>query len=366
MNSKHDAILDAAFALWWDNLATGEVTTPGDDFDPDFARFALRLHTLARRAAVAPDVRQGLWRELMLNAPAINRARPLAPPRLVRLPGHEVSPAVPGRGNSTPGWRRATAFAATALLLVIAAGMIALFAASDGKPSTPALQAGPSTVTPAPTAMFTGKDWILGSAGLTTELLPPSLQTSFHATLLEMRVDAGSNSPLTVPATGGEERFAVDLVVDGVVRVIYDSSVTVTRPYLPAVQRQETIDPGQPVELQRGDSVMYRYDQGRSYVNLLASNSASVLTLVLTADGIEPLVVPGASIAGQGAPSSPSLAASDDCCMTVQFRLWNPSSSDARLPDLGSQPAGQYLIARASSGNPYFVYNVVVFRGAGA
>jgi hypothetical protein len=110
-----------------------------------------------------------------------------------------------------------------------------------------------------------------------------------------------------------------------------------------------------------GDSVAYRYDEGRSYANLLGSSELTIATIVLTTAGVAPLPVEGAVVGGEGIPASPSLAATSDCCLWIQLRLWNPGSAEAELPEL--VPTAQYLIARAASGNPYFVYNVVLLRG---
>src|SRR5205085_6064702 len=120
------------------------------------------------------------------------------------------------------------------------AAAVLFVAGRDNGSDTPTTQSMLAAATPTPQAVFTGKEWTLGSAAITDQTLSSDLQSAFHATLAELRVPSGNAAPLNI-APSGTSAFAIDFVVDGALRASFGSEAQVTRPYLPASQRTETI-----------------------------------------------------------------------------------------------------------------------------
>jgi hypothetical protein len=192
---------DIAFARWWDDLFADRATRPDAELDGHLALFARRVHGLEQPVVATDDYRRRLWERLMLGSSPARAPRGREGQLDLQARPARVAVAQAAEGISR-GWRGAALVAASGLLIAVAASMIFFVAGRDDRAPSPSLLPTPDGATPAPVAMFTGKEWTLGAAFLTTDFMPAELESTFHATLLELRISGSSSGVLNVAPAG--------------------------------------------------------------------------------------------------------------------------------------------------------------------
>lgn len=350
---------------------------PDRPADPDLLATLDRLTAMAATPPPDPSFVARLTEDLMVDttfAPTpLDRTRPWAGIRRPR--GRRLAAPRPHQRRGAARPFVIGARLATAALVVLLAALIGQALLPGGGPPDP-------TPIPAANAPFFGSPAaspaalppirgdvagpnnhelgtaIIGGAEFDTSAIGGPLQ----ATLIKWTLKPGASIDLTKELVGTVPAIGIDFVLTGTAQTTVDSDFAYYRGFRVVSSLASYGKPGQPVEVERGDTLVYRYDAPRRIANPLAVNDLQVVTLILTAQGTTPPVVATAGFAALPLGEGELTLSADQVNpgLFVNLFVWSASPTDP-TPELGEY--SQYAIARApvEPGTACcYYYNVVV------
>jgi len=330
------------------------------NFDPDLLAAIDRLTTMdATKAPRGAFVHHLSERLMDTTAP---RSMPL--PRYGRL----TLPRLPAHRRILP----LLTVVAVVLLVVTLIGQ-SFFFGGGGPPSTaiPAAFAALNGATPtAPPADATAfgdvegpNNQRIGTAilgGPEFDLGP--VASPYHATMTSWTLAAGKSVEITAKMTGAAPAVAIDFVISGAARMTFDGPVAASQSRRLGLDSFSYWKSGDSVELERGDTVVYRYDQPHRITNAFMRSDLQVVTVILTSGD-----------AKQVLPSTPSFsptvlsegkvvvkANSANPEFYVSLFVWNSQTMDP-MPALGGHSVYAIPHVPVDSTNACFRYfNLIV------
>ena len=194
----------------------------------------------------------------------------------------------------------------------------------------------------------------LGSAGIG--------EAPYHSTLTKWSLRPGETVEFSSDLVGTTPGVAVDVVISGTERIAFNGEFVVYPAQRVVGGAIHYGRAGETVEVERGDTVVYRYDRRRSVTNALQKNDLQILTFILTAADSKPTIPSTAAfseaVLGEG--TSPiGLSGRGD--LSIQFFVWSAISRKP-LPPLSASHA-VYAIEAAPIDPHYkccYYYNVIV------